>query len=62
VSGRRDATALFVAEAEIASALTRTVARELGAALAALLAPRVRGRLLAAELLGPVVGRGLVGA
>ena len=48
--------------AEIASSLTRTVARELGAALAALLAPRVRGRLLAAELLGPVVGRGLVGA
>jgi len=42
--------------------LPRAVTRELGAALAALLAPRVRGRLLSAELLGPVVGRGLVGA
>ncbi|MFM8412704.1 MAG: DNA repair protein RecO [Alphaproteobacteria bacterium] len=61
-SARRDAEGLFAAEAELAATLPRAVTRELGAALAALLAPRVRGRLLSAELLGPVVGRGLVGA
>lgn len=59
---RRDSAALFEAESDLAAELPRAVTRELGAALAALLAPRVRGRLLAAELLGPVVGRGLVGA
>jgi DNA repair protein RecO (recombination protein O) len=61
-SARRDAAALFAAEAEITAELARGVTRELGAALAALLAPRVRGRLLSAELLGPLVGRGIVGA
>lgn len=53
-----DPTVLFSDESAIAAGMTRTVARELGLALSALLAPHVRGRLRAAELLGPLVQRG----
>lgn len=60
--GRAPAAASpFDDEEVIATGLGRDAAREVGRALAALLAPHVRGRLLSAELLGPLVGPGIVG-
>jgi DNA repair protein RecO (recombination protein O) len=46
---------LYEVEAVLPASLGRTVAGEVSAALAALLVPHVRGRLRAAELLGPIL-------
>lgn len=50
----------FDDEDSIATALGRDGAREVGLALSALIAPHLRGRLLSAALLGPVVRGGIV--
>jgi hypothetical protein len=49
--------ALYADESGIAAGLGRTVAGEVSGATAALLQPHLRGRLRAAELLGPILAR-----
>jgi DNA repair protein RecO (recombination protein O) len=53
---------LLDAEAEVGEAITNAVARELGQALASLLAPHLRGRLRSTAILGPILGRAFEGA